>query len=72
MMKTFSKISIGIVILIYAALISIRIYQGNLSMTTLVWITAISAGVIGILVGLPIWIAHINRKLYEKVRRMMK
>ncbi|MEC0107688.1 hypothetical protein P4H27_12110 [Paenibacillus taichungensis] len=72
MMKTFSKISIGIVLLIYAALISICIYQGNLSMTTLVWITAISAGIIGILVGLPIWFAHINRKLYEKLRRMMK
>jgi Na+/proline symporter len=72
MMKLFSNIGIGIVLLIYVVLMCIHIYQGNSSITTLVWITVISAGAIGILVVLPIWFAHIHWKLYEKRRRMMK
>jgi len=39
MMKPFSKISIGIVLLTYGALISIRFYQEDPSMTTLAWIS---------------------------------
>ncbi|WP_242615089.1 hypothetical protein [Paenibacillus solani] len=63
---------IWIVILLYLVLLGIGIYQDSLTIRTTVLMTGITAMIVTILYWIPKLFTYLNRRLYEKLRRMMK
>jgi len=72
MMKRFSKIGMLIILVAYLIVMVVIIFKGNLTIRVGLLMTGITTLIIGLLYKLPRWLAHIHRKLYDELRRMMK
>ncbi|RAV13285.1 hypothetical protein DQG23_33290 [Paenibacillus contaminans] len=66
------KIGALIVFAAYLVLMATGLFRGTLTVKTGLFWTAVSCAVVVCLFWLSKLFAYINRKLYEKLRRMMK
>jgi len=71
-MKRYFRMGIWIVILVYLILTGIGISHNSLTTRTTVLMTVITALIVILLYWIPKLFTYLNRRLYEKLRRMMK